>query len=115
MATLPLVGMVAQPLWGQIADRSGARSTVLALLTVGSALGYTALTSLHGFTALVLGTAALAAAATAVVPVAMSVTFAALRGGGPHAFGFGRVWGAVGYLLAVALFPWALQMDASGH
>ena len=109
MATLPLVGMVAQPLWGQIADRSGARSTVLALLTVGSALGYTALTSLKGFTALVLGTAALAAAATAVVPVSLSVTFAALRGAGPHAFGFVRVWGTIGYLLAVALFPWALQ------
>jgi PPP family 3-phenylpropionic acid transporter len=109
IATLPLVGMVAQPLWGQLADRSGARSTVLALLTLASALGYLGLTRLHGFTALLLGTALLAAAATAVVPVSLSVTFSALRGHGPHAFGLVRVWGTIGYLLAVALFPWVLH------
>ncbi|MBX3024040.1 MFS transporter [bacterium] len=109
LAAVPLVGMVAQPLWGQLADRSGARSAVLALLTLLSALGYLALTWLHGFTALLLGTALLAAAATAVVPVSLSVTFGALHGRGPHAFGLVRVWGTVGYLLAVALFPWALR------
>lgn len=109
MATLPLVGMVAQPLWGQIADRSGARSAVLAVLTAASAIAYAALTLLDGYTALILGTALLAAAATAVVPVSLSVTFGALRGRGPHAFGLVRVWGTIGYLLAVALFPWALH------
>lgn len=109
MATPPLVGLVAQPLWGQVADRSGARSAVLALLTLGAAVGYAALAPLRGFAALALGTAALAAAATAVVPVSLSVTFAALRGAGPHAFGLVRVWGTVGYLLAVAGFPWALH------
>ncbi|HSQ01314.1 MAG TPA: MFS transporter [Candidatus Dormibacteraeota bacterium] len=109
MATVPLVGMVAQPLWGQLADRSGARSAILALLTVATALAYAALARLHGFGPLVLGTAALAAASTAVLPVSMSVTFAALRGHGPHAFGLVRVWGTIGYLLAVALFPWAVH------
>lgn len=112
MAIVPLVGMVAQPLWGQLADRSGARSAILALLTVLSALGYLTLTWLHGFAALACGTALLAAAATAVVPVSLSVTFSALRGRGPHAFGLVRVWGTVGYLLAVALFPWALHQLA---
>lgn len=109
MATIPLVGMVAQPLWGQLADRSGARSAVLALLTAASAAGYLALTSLQGYGALVLGTALLAAAATAVVPMSLSVTFDALRERGTHAFGLIRVWGTIGYLLAVALFPWALH------
>jgi PPP family 3-phenylpropionic acid transporter len=109
MAVLPLVGLVAQPLWGQLADRTGARSRILALLTVASALAYAALTGLHGFAALLVGTAVLAAVSTAVVPVALSVTFAALRGRGPSAFGQVRVWGTVGYLVAVALFPRVLH------
>ena len=109
MATLPLVGMVAQPLWGQLADRSGARSTILVLLTVASAVAFAALAAAQGFAALLLGTAALATVSTAVVPVSLSVTFAALRGRGAHAFGLVRVWGTIGYLLAVALFPWALH------
>ena len=113
MATIPLVGMVAQPAWGQLADRSGARSAILALVTAVSALAYLALSHLQGFAALMLGTAALAAAGTAVVPVSLSVTFLALRGAGPHAFGLVRVWGTIGYLLAVALFPWVLHHLAS--
>ena len=109
LATLPLVGMVAQPLWGQLADRSGARSAILAGLTLASAIAYAALARLQGFPAIVVGTAALAVVSTAVIPVSLSVTFAALRGRGPHAFGLVRVWGTVGYLIAVALFPWALH------
>lgn len=110
MATLPLVGMVAQPAWGHLADRSGARSAILVLLTVASSGAYLLLGTLHGFANLVAGTAALALAATAVVPLSMSVTFAALPGRGTHAFGYVRVWGTVGYLLAVAAFPWVLRL-----
>jgi len=109
MATLPLVGMVAQPLWGQLADRSGARSTLLALLTLATAFGYALLASLDGFVALVAGTATLAVFATAVSPLSLSVTFAALRGGA-HGFGYVRVWGTIGYLLAVVLYPWGLHL-----
>jgi len=43
LAISPLVGMIAQPLWGQVADRTGARSRVLAFLTLGTALGYAGL------------------------------------------------------------------------
>lgn len=112
LAVMPMVGMVAQPLWGQVADRTGARSTVLALLTAGTALGFLALTGVRGFLPLAGATAALAVCGTAVVPVALSVTFAALRDRGPHAFGLVRVWGTLGYLLAVAAFPIALHRVA---
>ena len=40
LAISPLIGMIAQPLWGQVADRTGARTRVLAFLTLGTALGY---------------------------------------------------------------------------
>ncbi len=39
LAISPLIGMFAQPLWGQVADRTGARTRVLAFLTLGTALG----------------------------------------------------------------------------
>jgi PPP family 3-phenylpropionic acid transporter len=105
LAVLPLVGMVAQPLWGQIADRTGRRVAVLVTVTTGAAIGYGALWAVSGFWGFVIGSAALALFAWAVVPVAFSVTFAALREAGPHAFGLVRVWGTIGYLIAVAAFP----------
>ncbi len=109
LATLPLVGMVAQPLWGQVADRTGARSTILSLLAFGAAVGLAALAAVRGFPAFVLTTAALATCSTAVVPMSVSVSLAALRDQGPHAFGLVRVWGTLGFLLFVVGFPWALN------
>ena len=40
LAIRPLVGILAQPFWGQVADRSGSRSRVLAAVTLGTALAY---------------------------------------------------------------------------
>ena len=39
LAALPAVGIVAQPFWGQVADRTGSRARVLMLLTAGAMLG----------------------------------------------------------------------------
>ncbi|MDX2171186.1 MAG: MFS transporter [Deltaproteobacteria bacterium] len=105
MAVTPLVGIVAQPFWGQVADRSGARATVLSLVTLAGAAACAALALADGFSAFVLGTALMASVATAVIPISLSLTFGALHGRGPHAFGRVRVWGSIGYLLAVALYP----------
>lgn len=109
LAIMPLVGIVAQPFWGQVADRTGARSRVLALLALGAAFGYLALAAVSGFTALVLATAALATFSTAVLPVTISVSLATLRDAGPYAFGRVRVWGTLGFLILVIGFPWMLH------
>ena len=37
---LPLAGMLAQPLWGTLADRSGSRVRVLTLVSAATAVGY---------------------------------------------------------------------------
>ena len=37
LAIIPLMGIVAQPLWVQVADRTGSRSQVLAWLGIGAA------------------------------------------------------------------------------
>lgn len=109
LAILPLVSIVAQPFWGQVADRTGARSHIVAILSLGSAIGYLAIALAQGFWSILFATAALAAFGTAVLPITISVTLAVLRSAGPHAFGFMRVWGTLGYLLLIITFPAILK------
>ena len=109
LAIPPLVGMIAQPFWGQVADRTGARGRVLALLTLGTALGYLGLDFAQGFWPIVLTMAALALLGTAVFPILTSVSFGILRGAGPHAFGHVRVWGTIGFFVLVVGFPMLLN------
>lgn len=115
LSMLPLVGIVAQPFWGHVADRTGARSRILAFLSFASALGYLALAAASGFLALALTTAILAAFTTAVLPITVSVSLAVLRHAGPHAFGFVRVWGTLGFLLLVIAFPWLLDYSQAAQ
>ena len=105
LAILPLVGIFAQPLWGQLADRTGLRSRVLALIALSAALGYAALALPRSFATLALATAGLALFSMALLPMNVSVTLALARNAGPHAFGLTRVWGTVGFLVAVVSVP----------
>jgi PPP family 3-phenylpropionic acid transporter len=109
LAISPLVGMIAQPIWGQIADRTGARTRTLAFLTIGTAFGYLGLGMAAGFWPIVLATAVLALVGTAIFPMMTSVSLAILRDAGRHAFGRVRAWGTVGYFILILAFPWALQ------
>jgi len=110
LAISPLVGMIAQPFWGQLADRTGKRGRLLALLTLATAAGYYAVGVASGFWAIVFATAALALVGTAVLPMTMSVSLALLRDAGQHAFGRVRVWGTIGYFVLVLIFPSLLPM-----
>ncbi|HXV35991.1 MAG TPA: MFS transporter [Myxococcota bacterium] len=104
-AVMPLVGLFAQPFWGLVADRTGSRSRVLALLALGTALGYAALYLSTGFAALLLGTALLACFSTALIPACVSTTLALTRDADRHAFGLTRIWGTLGFLALVIVFP----------
>jgi PPP family 3-phenylpropionic acid transporter len=108
LAVPPLIGMVAQPFWGQVADRTGARSRVLAFLSLGTAAGYLALGYAQDFDTILLATVALSIPGTALFPMMMSVTLAVLRDAGPHAFGRVRVWGTAGFFILVVGFPWII-------
>jgi PPP family 3-phenylpropionic acid transporter len=105
----PLVGMIAQPIWGQIADRTGARTRILALLTVGTAFGYVLVGAASGFWPIVFATVFLALVGTPIFPLMMSVSMAILTGAGRHAFGRVRVWGTIGYFIIILAFPWMLE------
>jgi len=110
IALLPLVGMLAQPVWGQVADRTGARTRVLAIAAFGAAAGQLLLGAAEGFPAILAATVALAFFGAAVVPQAVSVSFAALEDPSGEAFGRVRVWGTLGFLVMVVGFPYALDV-----
>jgi PPP family 3-phenylpropionic acid transporter len=105
LSMLPLIGTLAQPFWGQLADRTGSRSSVLALLIFGAAAGYLSLGFARGFPALLLTTMLLALFSTAMIPTAMAVSFALAEGNRARQLGRMRVWGTVGFLLLVVGFP----------
>ncbi len=109
LAISPMIGMIAQPFWGQVADRTGARSGILAWLTLGTALSYLVLGSVEGFWPIVIAMVGMALVGTAVFPIMISVSLAILREAGPHAFGRVRVWGTVGFFALVLIFPWLLK------
>ncbi len=115
LAISPLVGMIAQPLWGQIADRTGARGRVLALLTCVTAAGYLGLGLADGFGAIAAATTAMAFAGTALFPLMTSVSLAILRDAGPHAFGHVRAWGTIGFFVTVLVFPWLLEFHPASE
>jgi PPP family 3-phenylpropionic acid transporter len=115
LAVVPLAGILAQPLWGQIADVTGGRARLIAVLGLGAGVGYAALALASGFTALLLQTAALALFSTAIVPSCVSVTLALSQRAGPRAFGLSRVWGTVGFLFFVVGFPLLLHRWQALH
>jgi len=112
-AVLPLVGLFAQPFWGQVADRTGSRSRVLSLLAVGTAIGYAALYFWKGFASLLFGTAVLACFSTALIPACVAVTLAITKGADHRAFGLTRTWGTIGFLTLVVVFPPILHYSQS--
>ncbi|MEM8931240.1 MAG: MFS transporter [Acidobacteriota bacterium] len=105
MAAIPLIGLLAQPLWGQVADRTGSRRLALFLVALGVAVVHAGLGFAHGFVPILLGTAVLALFSTPVVPMATAVTLAAQTRHGGSAFGRVRLWGTLGFLAAVVSFP----------
>lgn len=109
LSVMPLVGIVAQPFWGQVADRTGARSRVVAFLSMVAAAGFVLLGLAPGFVLILLAAIFLAFFSTPIIPLSVSVALAAFRYSGPHAYGFARSWGTVGFLASVLIFPMALD------
>jgi MFS transporter, PPP family, 3-phenylpropionic acid transporter len=104
-AAIPLAGMLAQPLWGTFADRSGSRVRVLAFVTGAAAGGYFFISTQRTFAGVLAATVALALFSTSVMPMSVAVSLGMLRERGRHAFGMVRSAGTLGYLVAVASFP----------
>lgn len=108
-AMIPLVGLLVQPLWGYLADRTGSRRRILVVVSAGVGVANLALGYFHGFTGVLLGTALLALFSTVVISMATAVSLGATADQGPHAFGIVRMWGTLGFLAAVVCFPRVLE------
>lgn len=108
MACLPAIGLIAQPFWGQLADRTGARARVLTVIALGTALGYAGLalpSTLQGF---LIGTIALGVFSSALIPMCVSVSLASLPDASARSFGHVRVMGTLGYGVSVGVLPFLL-------
>lgn len=113
-AVVPVVGMAAYPAWGILADRSGERTQVLTGITLMAGLAYGLLGLVESFAGILVATAGLAVFITSVVPIGTSVCMAVLGSDAQQRFGRIRVWGTVGYLLAVTGFPRLLGHPGDG-
>jgi PPP family 3-phenylpropionic acid transporter len=105
LAVLSLMGMLSQPFWGQIADRTGSRTRVLTGIIAGASLGFLGLYVARGFGGLLVANAFFAGFHTAVIPMTVAVSLATLRDAGPHAFGIVRSVGTVGFIVTAVAFP----------
>ena len=114
LSVMPLVGIVAQPFWGQVADRTGARSRVVAFLSMVAAAGFVLLGLAPGFVLILLAAIFLAFFSTPIIPLSVSVALAAFRYSGPHAYGFARSWGTVGFLASVLKSEETDEGEAAG-
>lgn len=106
-AVTPAVGILVQPLWGTLGDRSGLRARMLVVLSLGIAAGMLAFGRAQGFVPILAAAALLAAFARALIPMLLSVSLPALEDH-LHAFGWVRAFGTVGFGAAMFVFPAAL-------
>jgi MFS transporter, PPP family, 3-phenylpropionic acid transporter len=99
----PVLSLVAPPLWGQLADRSGRPGLVLLGATAGSALSFSLLLWAHGYAAVFAVMLLYSCFSTAIATLidAMALGHVA-RAGGSYA-GL-RLWGSVGCATAAMCF-----------
>ncbi|MEE3326073.1 MAG: MFS transporter [Myxococcota bacterium] len=105
VATVPLMGMLAQPLWGRLGDRTGARSRILALIALGASLGYLCLAWPTGFSGYLAATACLAFFGSALGPMAVSTSLANLDAPAEKTYGRVRAMGTLGFAVSVGTLP----------
>jgi PPP family 3-phenylpropionic acid transporter len=113
-AVMPAVGILGQPIWGVLADRSGLRARSLVAISLGTAVGFLAIGRAQGFASILAATALFALFARAVIPMLLSVCLSALEDH-PYAFGWVRAFGTVGFAASMFVFPAALEAYQSSH
>ena len=109
LALRPLMGIIGQPTFGRIADRTGQRGRVLGAVMLCAALFYALLPWMDGVVAIGIVFAAAAFFGTSVMSLGTSVSMAALGPESSARFGRVRAWGTVGYAILLVAFPRLLE------
>jgi MFS transporter, PPP family, 3-phenylpropionic acid transporter len=103
LMAIPMAMRVLAPgLWGWAADRSGRRDVTLRIGALLAAGGVALLLGATGFTAVALALAAFALPWSGLLPQFEATTLSHL-GDRPQRYGLVRLWGSVGFILAVIL------------
>lgn len=102
MAMSQWIKIGANPVLGVLADRSDDRRRFMVLLGAVTLGGYVLCVPARGFAALILPSLIVAAASTALVPLADATALAAAS---DHGFQYGRVrlWGTIAFIVATVL------------
>lgn len=100
LAMAPLARIFAPALWGWVSDATGSRRGVVALSCGLTAAAYGSLFFASGFAQTMLLVALVGVFSAASLPIVDALTFSAL---GPRTDRYGpvRLWGSVGFILAV--------------
>lgn len=99
-AILGLTSIVAPNLWGWLCDHTGRRLELIRLATALAAVSFLLAASMEPFWALALGLALFGCFRNAALPQFEALTFEHL-GSERHRYGAIRLWGSVGFIIAV--------------
>ncbi|MBS0354197.1 MAG: MFS transporter [Proteobacteria bacterium] len=100
MSLMSVMRTLAPTLWGWLADRFGTRAPIVRLSAVLSVLGFSGFLLSNAYGVLFVSMAFLAFFWSAALPLVETLTFAHLEGRASR-YGSIRVWGSVGFVLAV--------------
>jgi PPP family 3-phenylpropionic acid transporter len=100
LALPQMVRMFAPALWGWVADRTGAQRAIVILGCAANAACFLAVPAASGVGALALLIGGASLVSAAALPLVEAITLGALAGH-PGRYGPIRLWGSIGFILAV--------------
>ena len=100
MAAMPFMRMLAPTLWGWLADRLGHKARLVRCAMTASAMIFTAFLAADGFAAMIVVMLAMSFFWSAALPLMEAITLRHLSHA-PERYGRVRLWGSVGFIVAV--------------
>jgi predicted MFS family arabinose efflux permease len=104
MLLVPLASLLVPSLWGMLADALRARTVLLRIASLGSALSILLLYPAWGLAGSIFAMAFVCFFRASIAPLADSAAHAILRSGGR--FSLIRVWGSLGFAIFAGLAGW---------
>jgi PPP family 3-phenylpropionic acid transporter len=108
MSLMQVMRLLAPNLWGWLADRIGAKTPIVRGAALMSLFGFSCFFFAQGFAGFFLGMALLAFFWSAALPLVEALTFSHL-GAQANRYGAIRLWGSVGFIVAVLGLGWLLD------
>lgn len=109
MSLMQLMRILAPSLWGWLAERTGLRVPIIRLSAVVSLAGFSVFFITTEFAGMFVAMALMAFFWSAALPLAESLTFSHLGGAGQR-YGRIRLWGSVGFVVAVIGIGYVLDL-----